>query len=124
MRRRDEGYRGARGGPCLALALSGLFVAACTPDRRTPSGSGAPLDSAEPDQGVKEVFHSAVRCGECHSGIVAEWQSSAHAMASRTAPYLAMRKDPSASDCDRCHSPFADKLAPGAQAAREGVTCE
>src|SRR5262245_4049277 len=110
--------RSARSVPRYALVAIGFVASACEPDRKPPSGSGPAADlSADPDREAKEQIHSAARCGECHAGIAAEWQTSAHATASLKDTYLAMRKDPLAQGCDRCHSPFADKLPPSAQAA-------
>ena len=114
----------------MTLAAVGLLAA---PLGCKPSGKEPPIDAGRSQvpqvvsrdhPGGRADLHSAIRCGECHGPIAAQWSGSAHASASRTALYQAMRAKAPDGACDRCHSPLLDRVAPGELVASEGVTCE
>lgn len=98
-------------------------AAACNEGRpivvsRDPAAS-SPADPAQIEA------RSARRCGECHESYLTEWTDSAHADASRSPFYRAMRaRAPAPAACDRCHAPLAAALGPADPVAEEGVTCE
>jgi hypothetical protein len=68
--------------------------------------------------------HPANRCGECHNGPFSDWSGSAHARASRSSLYVAMRAKSDPTSCDPCHAPLASKVDPSELVAGESVTCE
>jgi nitrate/TMAO reductase-like tetraheme cytochrome c subunit len=94
--------------------------------RSTPSPGAEKIaalnDPAEPPRFV--TAHPAVRCGECHNGPYNDWAGSAHARASTSPVYAAMRAKSDAATCAPCHSPLASKVDPTEPAAGESVTCE
>lgn len=93
------------------------------PDRRrvVDRGDGVPERPRE----RAAYVHSASRCGECHTYALEQWESSAHAHASRSPLFVAARRgtaDPAA--CSRCHAPLAASVPAADPIATEGVACD
>jgi hypothetical protein len=97
-----------------------LAVAAACSRAAPPVPRADPADAAPSWAAVRP----AIRCEECHGKMYAEWSASAHARAATAPLYRAMRAEPSAQRCDRCHAPLVGVVEPGDPVAREGVTCE
>src|SRR5688572_33388898 len=71
----------------------------------------APPRSVEDDRPAREAeptayVHSAERCAECHGDIAEAWTGSAHAHAT-TSPLFAALRAPDDASCARCHAPVA-----------------
>jgi hypothetical protein len=103
----------------FVLAVLGA-LAGCSRESPPPAPAAPDAAAALPALFVS----SALRCGECHEHAEREWRRSAHARAASEPLYQAMRAEPGAEGCDRCHAPLAAALGPGDAVTAEGVTCD
>lgn len=128
--------------PSALSCVAVLALAACADNER----KGSPLEPADPrlnasllqaSEAAKQsdkpnvvenhFVKSALRCSECHEGAYEGWRKSAHARASASPSYKAMRAHAGGAQsagCDRCHSPFAGRIPARNLALREGVNCD
>jgi hypothetical protein len=107
------------------MALAGSL--GCQGCEHRPSSASQPAAIAAPAPETTPKFanaHPANRCGECHNGPFSDWSGSAHARASRSPLYVAMRASSDPTSCDPCHAPLASKVDPTELVADESVTCE
>lgn len=104
--------------------LLAVTLTAC-PDRPKPPAAATETSAPAARSGPVADATSAVRCGECHEVATESWRESAHARASSSSLFLAMRRElPADRSCDACHAPLAERLPSGHSVASEGVTCD
>jgi hypothetical protein len=118
----------------LAAALSIMVACSSRREARPPDPPAAPATHAVPDGSTTAASAgtpattsgatSAVRCSECHRSASEEWKGSAHARASTSAAYVAMRRATPGERCERCHAPVANAAAADEPLAAEGVSCD
>ena len=117
---RRETYSALAAGVLAMLACSGRRDA--RPPDPPPVPAAQAAAAAAPAAGAGAT--SAVRCSECHRSASEEWKASAHAHASTSAAYLAMRRATPGERCERCHAPVASAAAADETLAAEGVSCD
>lgn len=101
----------------LAGCAAEVPLLAAPPPPPGDAGAAAPTPSTP-------LAYPASRCGECHNKMLEEWRGSAHARASESPVYQAMRRVAGEVSCDGCHAPLASRLPAADPVVAQGVTCE